>query len=232
MKLLLIICSHMVLITSCGQKSFPEYAAEPAEVQREERQGYYQVSLSGLNQAVAGTVKGVGYLHTKENQFYTRVELHSQNFGLTHRQAIHLGGKCPNGNSDVNKDGIIDFDETIQTAGKILIPLDSDIESQALGNEYPFIKEDGMYQYSEATPLDRMMDDLFEEDIDPEDNVGKLNRNENLELEARTVIVYGIPETKILPDSVTSNGQEPHDHWIPIACGIIFEGKELDESLL
>ena len=170
----------------------------------------------------------MAYLHTKYNQFYARVELSSTFVGVSHRQAIHQGSKCPDGTSDTNKDGVVDFKEAVSAAGMILIPLDSDVSSQVLGNEYPVIKEDGLYEYSEAAPLDLLVEELREEDLYPQDSLGKLSKNEKLDLENRTVIIYGIPETKLVPRSVTSNEGEPQDQWIPIACGRINRGKELE----
>ena len=219
----------LMLVEACGQQKFPNYNESP-EPQKQEEQGAYQVKLSSINPRITGKLSGGGYLHARLNQFYSRIGLRSSSVGVIHRQFIHTGDRCPGPASDRNDDGVIDFEEALATSGKMLIPLDSDVSAQELGNEYPSIKEDGLYQYSEAAPLDQMLEDLRSEDLDPEDNLVKLGRGEELDLETRTVIIYGVSENRPLPASVFSFENEPAGDWIPIACGKL--GKGEPEELL
>lgn len=55
-----------------------------------------------------------------------------------HQQDIHEGTRCPTLADDTNADGVIDYQEGESVYGKILIPLDSNIKTQAaVRNIYP-----------------------------------------------------------------------------------------------
>jgi hypothetical protein len=127
---------------------------------------------------------------------------------------------------DLNHDGYLDFMESYRVAGPILIPLDSNLNSQMKGlNEFPIIKgSSAFYYYSEASNMSRMMEDLRRKDTYTMDMMTKLNGKEDLRIGRRIIIIYGTSDERSLPASVLSFEGYPSQATIPIACGEVHDG--------
>ncbi|MFL5784556.1 MAG: hypothetical protein ACJ76H_08115, partial [Bacteriovoracaceae bacterium] len=127
-----------------------------------------------------------------------------------HRQFIHTGGNCPGPGADINIDGVIGFDESVNITGPALIPLDQNLSTQTAGFVFPVPNSMGNYSYLEFTSLVRMLADLHSADPDPNDSLVKLAPDEGLNLAGRTIVIYG------------AHGQSD----LPIACGTLVRSIE------
>lgn len=124
---------------------------------------------------------------------------------VTHRQALHLGTRCPTLADDSNGDGFVDYDEAQRVVGQTLIPLDSDLSSQAAG-ENIYLRGPAM-TYNKIASLSKINSELV---------AGK-----KMGFEGRVVIVHGTSLQPHLPTSLASyKGEAPHLS-LPIVCGIL-----------
>ncbi len=134
------------------------------------------------------------------NQFYARVVMDKGPRKIRFKQFIHQGSRCPDRRDDLNLDQTIDYSEAITASGDILIPLDGNIENQDSGKgDFPSTNEKGMYYYSRSGSISKMLNDLRLPDVDLKDNISKLTKNENLDLERRVMILYGSSGDPLLP---------------------------------
>lgn len=203
----------LAILNSCGQKDFPDYEQDPVIVEEDE-QGNYRAEFRTLNKKWAGAVRGYSILWARSNQFYARVSITNRAKHVSHLQYIHEGPRCPDKSSDINQDGVIDLNEVMLASGKILIPLDGNLSSQAEGaGGFPVSDEDGSYLYYKASSFRYLMADLRKMDPNRNDQMMKLTSNGELRLHERTLIIYG-------------NQDSP---YLPIACAEIFEDFEPEE---
>ena len=139
---------------------------------------------------------------------------------VEHEQHIHLGSACPTISNDDNNDGFLDAVEASTVSGKVLIPLDADLDTQESGmNTYPRANSAGNYRWTERTSLALLTSDLRAPDMNPEDDVIKLPADQDLSLEGRVVEVHGVSPIVELAETV-----QPADDRhakLPIACGVI-----------
>lgn len=195
-------------LLSCGKQKFPDYE-DNSDLQREEQEaGVYGAKFVSLNPQASGNIRAHAVLWTRGNQFYVRVIQHSRNPRVRHQQFIHKGGRCPQSTDDRNGDNKIDYAEAVQSSGEMLIPLDRSLKTQAHGNEwFPTSDSAGTFNYSRSVGIHDLLIDLRANDPNPDDMLGKLDAGENLEVDQRTIIIYG-----------TST-----DPMLPIACAEIYE---------
>lgn len=213
MKRMVFLIVGLAILSSCEQKEFPDYDPDPV-IHQEEEQGNYRAEFRTLNNKWAGRVQGYSILWARDNQFYARVSITSRAKNVSHLQYIHEGPLCPDKIADINHDGVIDFNEVMLVAGKVLIPLDGNLSSQAEGaGGYPVSDEEGSYLYFKASSFRYLMSDLRKKDGNRNDQMMKLPRNGELRLHERTLIIYG-------------NQESP---YLPIACAEIFEDFEPEE---
>jgi len=214
------------LILSCGKTTDP-YRENLLLRPRQEQEGFYRGKLITLNSRISGKVTGEGTFFLQDIQFYAKVALRTKWKRVTHLQFIHEGSQCPQAKDDVNLDGYLDFHEVISASGKILIPLDDNLRSQAASfTRYPTSNEKGKYFYSKAVSAPVMMKDLREKDKQQGDALGKLGQNEELNLVERVLIIYGVPYYYKLPDTVQAFSGFPPHMGVPIACANIIETPE------
>lgn len=189
----------LAVLCSCGQKEFPNY--DPVEEIRMEReQGNFRAKFKTLNKKWAGQVRGYSILWIRVNQFYARVSIKTRMPGVLHLQYIHEGPRCPDRNDDINRDGIVDREEVLLVAGKILVPLDGDLTVQRGGSEkFPIADEEGSYVYDKASSFRYLMRDLRQKDYDFQDDFVRLSQNGELSLHERTIIIYGTAESSAMP---------------------------------
>lgn len=210
--------SFFILLAGCG-KGFEEQE----EPQEEEYVGHYRAVFKPLNQRF-GRMSGWAAITITDNQFWARVRVGGRKTTTMHAQFIHSRGRCPGMTDDLNGDGYLDFLEAYRIAGPILVPLDANLNSQLKGmHEFPLMKRKSHYFYSEAASYDRMMEDLRGEDYLSDDMISKLSEDE-LELERRVVMIYGINEDNSLPSTVRSYTGYPAQYALPIACGELQAG--------
>lgn len=200
--------SILLLLPACGKQKFPDYNDESGLQREEQEEGVYGAKFTLLNAHKSGNFKAHSVLWIRGIQFYVRVILTGGEPRLRHIQSIHTGGRCPQSSDDSNGDNILDYAEVMQSSGPMLIPLDRSLRSQGHGNEwYPTSDGKGTMNYSRSTGVFDLMEDLRRKDPIAEDFLTKLNAGENLNLDQRTIIIYG-----------TST-----DPMLPIACAEIYE---------
>ena len=206
----------LLALASCGaQKS----SNQPSNQLRDEQliEGSYKAILRPYNFLVAGWIpSGMTDIKIQNGEIEVKSWL-DDSANVVHMQNIHLGTECPSMAQDTNNDGFIDFSETTKVAKNILIPLDADLSSQALGNDiYP----KGNFTYFQKASLLELMNDLRLKDDNPHDYQVKLPTRESLNLEGRVIIITGAMN-KNLPYSVSTVNGMSRELSIPIACGKI-----------
>jgi hypothetical protein len=213
----LMLLGFQLLIIACGSDS-----NNPPQ-QQQATQGSYQVDLRPLNSSVAGNVTGHFTIEIdNDDLFMVEGKVEGASAGVRHLQVLHTNGPCPEASADTNADGIIDVQEGMRSYGAMLIPLDSDLNSQIDGSNYgPLSNSSGRYRYQQSASLRRMLADLRDDDQDTSDAVIKLSTREELNLEGRTVVIYGISARQNLPESVASMGTLSAYEILPVACGVI-----------
>jgi hypothetical protein len=213
-----------LLFLSCGKTTNRFENRE--NLQNGELQGFYRANLEAVNTRWR-RVSGRASFYLQGVQFYSKVNFHS-GWGTTlHLQAIHEGSRCPLISDDLNRDGIIDFDEALRVSGRMLVPLDRDLKSQeGAFNQAPISNKKGHYLYSSAVSINLLLSDLKKKSIPRPSHLAKLGVKENLNISNRVVIVYGVPSKIKLPASVNTIKGFPSYMTIPLACGAINETSE------
>jgi hypothetical protein len=86
---------------------------------------------------------------------------------------------------------------------------------------YPKSDHYGSYLWGRKVLLEELINDLKDEDLNPHDDLIKLDLDDVFQLENLLIIVKGIHKEIELPDTVASiRNQDMHDTF-PIACGMI-----------
>jgi hypothetical protein len=185
---------------SCGKSKFPDYEDHSPFERERQNGGFYHGFLKILNPQFAGKIKASYVLWIKDVQFYAGVKVHNAPPEVRYQQYIHSGARCPARSDDLNGDGLIDFSEVLQSSGKILVPLDGSLKSQREGSEwFPVTTVRGKYSYSRAAAVYHLMEDLRSSDPYMRNDMIKLGPSENLDLNRRTIIIYGSESDPLLP---------------------------------
>jgi hypothetical protein len=220
----------LLIISSCQKSEFhhsgkalPNTGIDKLQLEdnleRLEKVTYLAV-LTSVNGAVAGEAYGSFTFHKDQDFIVADMRLNDSGAVATQIQKVHLGKACPTEADDTNQDGYIDVIESGDVTGKVIIPLDNDISSQyGLLGSYPITDAWGSYVYSKTASFSQFYQDLFAEDLNPEDEVVKLTSP--LGLIGKTVVVYGMEENFDLPETVATNNNLPAYQTLPIACGVI-----------
>lgn len=216
----LVVCTGLLTLGSCG-KSDKKTAPMVDMLEQQETQGVYKASLSGLNTDVAGATSGIVNFRIQGDEVEADVIVDGAPKLVMHRQNIRTGTVCPTAENDLNKDGFVDTAEADLISGKILIPLDSDINSQLSGGNYPVARSNGKYYYQEAASLTNMIADLYSPHENIDESYFKLEAGQELNLSGRVVIIHGIAESVNLPDTVAGIDNKSPQSLIPIACGVL-----------
>lgn len=207
--------------SSSGTGGDTRQAQEPAPLDGSNIQGHYQAKFVTMNPHVNGTIPGSANFFRKEQRIFAYVRLFAGGVRAWHMQHVYTGGRCPTMKDDKNGDGFIDINEAEKVLGKILIPLDSNISSQASGRRFfPLADLSGYYHYERITNFNTFLRDLQEEDKDPTDDLVKLGPDQGLRIEGKTVLIQGVTETVDLPETVGSKGRFRAFQTLPIACGV------------
>ena len=226
---ILIALTLIPLISSCGKSESGNKVSRAAFPDSDEStiDGQYRATFETLNPHINGTIPGSLTFFRKEDRLITFVRLFAGQPKAWHQQGVYLGRRCPNLGDDTNRDGIIDIVEAMQVVGKMIIPLDSNMNTQASGRGlYPLGDLSGYYHYERVSSFRRLFDDLRSEDLDTDDHIAKLAPDEKFSFERRVVMVQGVVEETILPETVAGLGKRQPFQTLPITCGIIYKVTE------
>lgn len=184
------------IFLSCGKQSFPDYKSEEdatIEVQ--------SVHLSGMFVPLNGSRMKAEYLTwTEKQQIYFRIKINHYKRNVRVQQYLNKGSRCPGPYSDLDGNSVIDFEEIQISSGEMLMPLDKKLNSQLEGSEwFPETDNEGNYYYSRSGALFKIMEDLTEDDTYVNDGLGKLSKGEKLNLESRTIILFGDGDNPLKP---------------------------------
>ena len=183
--------------------------------------GTYSAKFMTLNSLVNGTIPGSLTLKRDEDKLFAFIRIFAGGPNAWHQQNMYVGGRCPDLDDDRNGDGFIDAKEGEDVWGKVLIPFDSDLSSQNAGkNFYPVGDASGSYFYERITSFSSLLKDLRKESTSDE-SFTKLKSNEPLEFEGKVIVVFGVPDSVVLPESVQTIGRRSAQKTLPIACGVI-----------
>lgn len=181
----------------------------------------FMADLKPLNPQVGfGRVSGQARFQLVNGMFVAMDEATNVQPGIIHPQHIHAAASCPPASADVNHDGYIDVIEGVPFYGPILVPMDSDLTSQAAGTFPSADNQGGALHYHQSAPLTAVLADLNAPDPDPTDAVVKLN-GAPLDLAGRHVVVHGVALDTPLPSTVASLPGLPAQLTLPVACGEI-----------
>lgn len=232
-KSLLIHLANLLIISSCGVGPGPQFKpVEEARTDGSSIEGIYTADLIPIN--VNLHLMKVGSIGIERNgdQITFGVHLKYGPAGITHKQGIYSGTRCPNIFDDVNKDAYIDFLEAQPAIGGLIIPLDGDIESQTEGKgRFPISGSDGKYTYQMSGSFEKMFSDLKSIDENLEDNLVKLPVDEGLSLDGKILIIQGTSEDTLIPSTVPeADGMTKHKS-LPFACAIIKKGNQIPAEM-
>jgi hypothetical protein len=228
-KFALITMTILPFLGSCGKSSSGDGRLSDEERARRDEvldetsiDGLYQAKFTTLNPHVNGTIPGSLTFLREKDRLLTFVRLFAGGPRAWHPQGVYLGKRCPNIGDDKNGDGYIDIVEAMAVVGKMIIPLDANINSQASGkNFYPMADLSGYYHYERVASFSRLFDDLKDKDRDPDDHITKLDPNEKFSFERRVFMVQGVVQEIELPETVAGLGKRKPYQTLPITCGII-----------
>ncbi|MGE3610133.1 MAG: hypothetical protein AB7I27_11140 [Bacteriovoracaceae bacterium] len=176
-------------------------------------------TLHNININITGLIRGSITVAKSNNDFIVDVLFKSSSAKTLHIQNIHLGDECPTKDNDINQDGIIDILESLPVTKNVIIPIDGNLKTQDDGKFISPISDDfGNYQYSSFTQFNDILSDLLELDNDPFDEIAKLESKAEFNLENKVFVIYGVPESTVLPTSVAVLGKHPSFQILPIAC--------------
>ena len=221
---ILIALTIIPLMSSCGKSKSGSAVQRDAYPDTDESaiDGQYRATFETLNPHINGTIPGSLTLDRKDDRLITFVRLFAGGPRAWHQQGVYMGRRCPTMGDDKNGDGIIDIVEAMQVVGKMIIPLDSNMNTQASGRGlYPLGDLSGYYHYERVSSFRRLFDDLRSEDLDTEDHITKLGPDEKFSFERRVVMVQGVVEETVLPETVAGLGKRQPFQTLPITCGII-----------
>lgn len=178
-----------------------------------------QQQLDPNNKTPHGIAQGTAYFRVVNGMLHAVVDVNGAEpadgtplEGL-HPQHIHAANQCPTMTADVNGDGIVDVIEGLPFYGKILVPLDGNIENTT--SEIPTFPvamgARGTYHYEATGSLAKLET--------------ALGADAPLALQKRHVVIHGVDLQTPLPASVQSLPGLPAQITLPIACGEIREVK-------
>ena len=202
----LLLVASMVMLVACGSDDDDDattvVVGSPDNEQREE--GVFQTPpMVVVNNSIENNVKAVSKVEVDGDDVTFEIECMDAPENVIHKQYIHTGVTCPSIADDRNGDGIVDWEETQQVAGPVLLSMDRQIESSNDGG-FPIGRR---YNYVERASLTAIRDILPQGEV--------------FSLEGRVVIIYGVSPSTNLPDTVATNGDEPANVNIPISCAVI-----------
>jgi hypothetical protein len=223
----------LLAIASCdgGSSGSTSKGSDVQDLQVDNDQGVYRAVLSPLNTAIAGKTTGTVEITLDGDEVVVESTVAGAPSGVKHLQNVMELGTCPTEANDLNTDGVIDIAEGAASFGKILIPLDSNLGDQILGNDFgPIANGAGAYVYRRSTSFALLMADLNTDDPDKDDYITKLSSYQNLTLSKKVIVIHGVNRNADLPATVATIGETPADQLIPIACGQLIKVQSEDTA--
>jgi hypothetical protein len=195
---------------------------EPEEVIKEDPNKWtYLAVLRPVNAQFSRDITGSVTLDLDDDRFLADVRVALAPANIIHFQSVHAGERCPGPEDDLNGDGVIDAEEGRAVWGDRLIPLDGNLNGQLAGlSTGPVADQWGNYIYVRMASFTRMLWDLRKDDERPEDDITKLAPDEPLWSNSRVAVIYGVPTSVELPETVASLWQWGRHQSLPIACGV------------
>lgn len=217
----------LTLTGSCGKNSSHTKSEEISDsLDQSPFDGLYLAKFETLNPHINGTIPGSLSLLRQEDKLMAFVRMFAGGIRAWHQQGIYYGKRCPQMSDDKNGDGIIDILEAMNVVGNMIVPLDANINSQVAGrNLFPLGDLAGYYHYERIASFKRLLEDLHSVDSDLEDHIGKLGPEEKFSFEKRVVMVQGVTQDIVLPETVAGLGKRKPFQTLPVTCGIILKVK-------
>jgi hypothetical protein len=217
----LLILSFFIFLGSCQKKEISKLKSYEVKSPLDLK-GIYQAKLRTINPDISKYLNGSLSILIENNLFHANIRFSQGPIDSLHEQAIYKGERCPEKGDDLNGDGLIDLEEASKVFKGKIVPLDDDLSSQRMGSGiYPKSDQYGSYLWGRKVLLEELINDLKDEDLNPHDDLIKLDLDDVFQLENLLIIVKGIHKEIELPDTVASiRNQDMHDTF-PIACGII-----------
>lgn len=178
----------------------------------------YIAEIKPVNEEVIGlAVTGHAELIDDGTTLTIKIEAENTPPNMMHWSHFHgfedgTKGRVPTLEDDTNGDGIIDLPELYAVSGKTMVPFDDAPHDMNIPHDnYPHADADGNWTYEFEVSIAKLKEN-FKEKFGSDD----------LQLETRTVLIHGIPDTIQLPDTVrgTVKTYGPHT-TLPIGVGEI-----------
>ncbi len=214
-------------LASCGKKSNDKTSVTATAVEKQEQEmervddmGVYEAAIMPLNESISGKLTGTVKIKILGDEFSVDQNIQGAPAGVRHLQVVLTGNTCPTIISDTNGDGVIDAVESSMVSGQRLIPLDSNLNSQIQGINFgPIANNEGRYVYRRSASFSKLLADLHSFDPDAFDQLVKLQVGDDLNLNGRVVMIYGVSDEASLPSTAASAPEETVQDSFPIACG-------------
>ncbi len=178
----------------------------------------YRAKIKSVNEDVIGTsVSGKAEFVEENDTLKIKIEATGTPPDMMHWSHFHgfpdgKKGRIPGKDADTNGDGVIDLPELYAVAGQTMVPFDDAPHDMHIPHDdYPHADSKGNWTYEAEVPLADLRK-KFKEKFGTED----------LQLDKRTVLIHGVPETVALPDTVEGTVQDYGPHTtLPIGVGEI-----------
>lgn len=221
-----------LFIISCGNGGNSSSSPVTKKIQREADpikiesiiDGQYLAKMLPINSHLSGNITGSMTISIDKNELVGDVRFFGNEqttANIVLEQTIHVGERCPNLNDDQNGDGVLDEQETIAVIGHVIIPLDGDLNSQWLGaNSYPLSDHFGSYYYNQVASWEKTLADLWDEDINDQDQLIKIQAPTLPKFEGRIAMIKGISPKISLPDTTGILSPKAVHATLPVLCGV------------
>jgi hypothetical protein len=178
----------------------------------------YVAEIQPINESVVGSaVQGKAELIEDDDMLKVKIEATGTPPNMMHWSHFHgftdnKKGRVPTKDDDTNGDGIIDLPELYAVAGQTMVPFDDAPQDMHIPHDnYPHADEDGNWNYEFEVPITELKKN-FKEKFGSDD----------LQLDKRTVLIHGVPESVNLPGTVEGTVKEYGPHTtLPIGVGEI-----------
>lgn len=214
----------LFLVTACGKSNsnagLPIQKEQAIPVNLTSAAGLYMARFQTLNPLVNGSIPGSATVKREADKFYAYVKIYGSAPHTWHQQNVYEGRRCPTMSDDKNGDGYIDIEEARLVLGNVVIPLDSNINTHALGrNVYPVSDATGTYFYERVSSVRKMTKDLINDNKSSSDTI-RIDPAKGFDIEGRAVVIQGTASDVYYPATVNSNEGRPAFQTMPIACGV------------
>lgn len=204
-------------LIGCGNNNGSTSGAKTEEREENERvlveasPGTYYTVLRPINFHANGFIPyGSATIKLKNDELEVSINLDDDQ-AVPHRQSLHIGTRCPTLRDDTNGDSYINYDEAQNVVGQVLMPFDSDLNSQIAGEGvYP---RGPAMTYNKHGSLSKINADLWKSKT--------LDSGQGIGFEGKVVMVHGTSFQQKFPPSLSAFNGEPAHLALPVVCGIL-----------